>query len=93
MANTVSQRQTRRESSFQFEDNRPKAIAQRKFQEMVNNSPQTKKTAQLKIMANNNVIQRMYNFEGMTYSQNALYGIKDSDSTKLYTDKEAKGPS
>lgn len=41
------------EPTFQFEDNRPETIAQRKLQEMVNNSPQAKQAAQLQAMADN----------------------------------------
>lgn len=42
VANGESQMQNSKESTFQFVDNRPEAIAQRKLQEMVNNSPKTK---------------------------------------------------
>ena len=64
-----SQMQSRGESAFQFVDNRPEAVAQRKlqemannslqvsqlraFQEMANNSPQAKQAAQLQTMADN----------------------------------------
>jgi len=37
VANTVSQKQRNGESTFQFVDNRPEKVAQRKLQEMVNN--------------------------------------------------------
>jgi len=40
------------EPTFQFVDNRPEAVAQRKLQKLANNSPQTKKMAQLQLMAN-----------------------------------------
>ena len=40
------------EPTFQFVDNRPEAVAQRKLQKLANNSPQTKKIAQLQLMAN-----------------------------------------
>jgi hypothetical protein len=61
------------ESSFQFVDNRPEAVAQIKlqevannspqvsqfmaFQDMANNSPQAKQATQLKSMADNNTVQ------------------------------------
>jgi hypothetical protein len=64
-----SQIQSGEKSTFQFVDNRPEAVAQRKlqemannsrqvsqlmaFQEMANNSPQVKQAAQLQVMANN----------------------------------------
>lgn len=69
VANDVSQKQSSRESTFQFVDNRHETIAQRKlqemannspyvqqlgaFQEMANNSPQSKQAAQLQAMADN----------------------------------------
>lgn len=42
VANGMSQMQSGGESAFQFVDNRPEAVAQRKLQEMANNSPQVK---------------------------------------------------
>jgi hypothetical protein len=39
-------------ATFQFEDKRPEAIAQRKLQAMANNSPQAKRIAQLQAIAN-----------------------------------------
>lgn len=48
-----SQKQSAGEPAFQFIDNRSGAIAQRKLQEMANNSPQVKQAAQLQAMANN----------------------------------------
>lgn len=52
VTNVVSQKKNTDESSFQFVDNRDKAVSQRKQQEMTNNSPQLKQAAQLKEMAN-----------------------------------------
>lgn len=45
VANAVSQKQSGGESTFQFVDNRPEAVAQRKLQKMSNNRP---KVAQLR---------------------------------------------
>ncbi len=47
ITNTISQKQSRQDAAFQFVDNRPEAIAQRKHQKMVDNSPQVKQLAQL----------------------------------------------
>lgn len=74
VANSVSQKQSGGESTFQFVDNRTEAVAQRKlqeiannspqvsqlraFQEMANNSPQAKQAAQLQAMANNHSAQQ-----------------------------------
>lgn len=52
--NAVAQKQNRNESTFQFIDNRPEALAQRKLQEAVKNSYQAKRTAQLRATANIN---------------------------------------
>ena len=73
-SNRESQMQSGGESTFQFVDNRPEAIAQRKlqemsnnstqvsqlmaFQDMSNNSPQAKQTAQLQSMTDNSSSQQ-----------------------------------
>jgi hypothetical protein len=69
VANAVFKTQGGSDAIFQFVDNRPEAVAQRKlqdlannsprvkqlqaFQEMADNSPQAKKAAQLQAMADN----------------------------------------
>jgi hypothetical protein len=53
VVNAVSQKQSGAESTFQFVDNRPEAVAQRKLQEMANNSTQVKQLKALQEMANN----------------------------------------
>lgn len=60
VTNTVFQKQSFGVSTFQFMDNRPEAIAQRKLQEKMNNCPQVKQLmsnniAQLKIIKIRNV--------------------------------------
>lgn len=57
VANAIAHKQSGSESTFQFVDNRPEAIAQRKLQEMANNSPQDQKAAQLQSIANNRSAQ------------------------------------
>ncbi|MFT4757768.1 MAG: hypothetical protein ACI91R_002425 [Vicingaceae bacterium] len=70
----ASQMQSAGESTFQFVDNRPESVAQRKlqemansspqvsqlraFQDMANNSPKVKQTAQLQSMADNSSSQQ-----------------------------------
>ena len=54
-----SQMQSGGESTFQFVDNRPEAIAQRKLQEMANNSPQARQTAQLQSIADYRSAQQL----------------------------------
>jgi hypothetical protein len=53
VANAVSQKQIGHESTFQFVDNRPEAIAQRKLQEMANNSQQVSQLRAFQEIANN----------------------------------------
>nr|WP_222845878.1 DUF4157 domain-containing protein [Flavilitoribacter nigricans] len=49
----VSQMQSGNDSTFQFEDNRPEAVAQRKLQEMANNSPRAMQLQAVQNMAIN----------------------------------------
>ena len=58
VSNENSQKESGGHSTFQFVDNRPIAIAQRKLQEMANNSPQVKQSAQLQAMADNHSAQQ-----------------------------------
>ena len=66
VANETSQKQSGGESTFQFVDNRPEVIAQKKLQvtqlmalqDMANNSPQVEKAAQLQAMADNHSSQQ-----------------------------------
>ena len=53
VANAISQKQNGSESTFQFVDNRPEAVAQRKRQEVANNSPQVKQLMAFREMASN----------------------------------------
>lgn len=52
VANTVSQKQGNGDSTFQFVDNHPEAVAQRKLQEMANNSPRVSQLRSFQVMAN-----------------------------------------
>ncbi len=61
VANVASQK-TRDNSTFQFVDKRPHVVAQRKLEEIADNSPQIKqlKSFQEKVNKNNSVIQAMF---------------------------------
>jgi hypothetical protein len=61
LANESSQKKSNSESSFQFVDNRPEAVAQRKLQNMANNSMQIAQLKGFQDMANNSneVVQRI----------------------------------
>lgn len=54
----IAQRQGGGETTFQFEDNRPEVIVQRKLQEIADNSPQARKAAQLHAMTDNHSAQQ-----------------------------------
>ena len=53
VANSLPKQQISNESAFQFVDNRPEAIAQKKLQEAINNSPQVQQLRAYQEMANN----------------------------------------
>jgi hypothetical protein len=77
VANTSTQKKNVSESTFQFEDNRPEAMAQRKLQEMANNSPKTAKTTQLKTMAEIQSIQPMKEEEELFQKKENRTGLPD----------------
>ena len=58
VANAVIQKQGGGESTFQFVDNRPEAMAQRKLQEMAKNSSRGIKVAQLQVMLYNHSLEQ-----------------------------------
>jgi hypothetical protein len=53
VANAVSKKQSSGESVFQFVDNRPEAITQKKLQEIANNSSEVRQLRAIQEMANN----------------------------------------
>jgi hypothetical protein len=57
-ANVVSQKRSVGEFAFQFVDNRPEAIRQRKLQQMPNDSQQAKQVAQLRATPDHYILQR-----------------------------------
>ena len=81
-ANGVSQMQSGGESTFQFVDNRPEAVAQRKLQEMANNSPQTKQAAQLQAMANGYSAQQQQTIQNKPNSYQPLTLLRNKNEGK-----------
>lgn len=55
VANSVAQKKSNGKQGFGFVDNRPDAVAQRKLQEMINNSSQVRQLKAYQEMANNNM--------------------------------------
>ena len=69
VTNVVSQKQNGSEFTFQFVDNRPDAVAQRKLLEVANNGPQAKIAAPLPFFGDNRFVeqqQREQNTPGAT---------------------------
>ncbi len=60
VANAFSEKRSGREPTFQFVDNRPEALSQRKLQEIANNSSQAKQTAQLQAMADDHSARKRH---------------------------------
>ena len=60
VANSVSQKKNNSESAFSFVDNRPESIAQRKLQEVANNSPRVSQLRAVQGIANNHSVNKMY---------------------------------
>lgn len=66
VANSLPKQQTNGESAFQFVDNKPEAIAQRKLREAINNSPRVQQLKAYQTMADSftsQFTQRTDNFE------------------------------
>lgn len=57
VANSVAQKRSNGKQGFGVVDNRTEAVAQRKLQEMANNSPQAKQAAQLQVISDCNLTQ------------------------------------
>ena len=57
IANSAAQKK-RNNQGFEFVDNRPETVAQRRLQELANNSPQAKQGAQLQLRANKPAAQQ-----------------------------------
>ena len=78
VSNVESQMQSGGESTFKFVDNRPEAIAQRKLQEMANNSQQVSQLRAFQDMANNS--QKTKQFEqGQARDNNHTLKLKFVD--------------
>lgn len=70
VANTFSQKKSGGESTFQFEDNRPEGIAQRKLQEMASNKRQVMKFG----LGPKNVIQARFDDQDIDKMREVVRG-------------------
>ncbi len=89
-ANEPSQQQTAGESTFQFSDIRPEAIAQRKLQETANNSPRAIQFKAIQEMANNSPqVKQAAQFQAMAHAHTKpplqKYGIEEALQMKADT--------
>lgn len=81
VANAASQKQNGVASTFQFVDNRPKAVQLRKLQEIANNDPRAKQSVQMKALADN------YSARQLQVIQKGSHGKKKKLNVKgTYTD-------
>jgi len=94
VANAISQKQSSSESTSQFVDNRPVAVAQRTLQEMADNSHQAKQLRAFQEMANNSLqfkqaaqLQDLAN----NHSQNIM-GVSKQCNTKTRADRISSDP-
>ena len=76
VSNVESKKQSGGESTFQFVDNRPEALAQRQIKEMANESPQAINLKALQVMANNSLqfhqVAQLQTYTAIHSSQNQL---------------------
>jgi hypothetical protein len=78
VANSLPKQQSNGEPAFHFVNNRPEAIAQKKLQEIANNSPQVKQLTALREMFDKNSIQQRPVQRKMIFG----YGTEDLDAAK-----------
>lgn len=87
VSNVESQKQSGGESTFQFVDNRPEAVAQRQIKEMANESPQAINLKALQVMANNSLqfhqVAQLQTDTAIHSSQNQLLIQKKENNTGL----------
>lgn len=86
IANSLSKQQSVSKSTFQFVDNRPEVIAQRKLQEAINYSPQVKQLRAYQTMADNytaQTAQRKENLEEETLQRKLQPIQKKENNTGL----------
>ena len=86
------QKQRSGESTFQFEDNRPEAIMQRKLQAMADHSPQVQRLQALQAMANNSPqVRQLQALQEMI--DNSPQVQKAAQLAAMFNDRPASIPS
>ncbi|MBK6265122.1 DUF4157 domain-containing protein [Marivirga sp. S37H4] len=83
VANSIAQKNSVSEPAFQFEDNRPEAVAQKKLREIVDKSPQAVKIAQLKAMAEIQSVQLKKEEEELVQKKENKTGLPDQLKTGI----------
>lgn len=90
VADTTSKKQGGHDATFQFIDNRPEAITQKKLQGAANNSPKAAQTAQIQLMAKTNSFQNQVTIQrakaiSVTKDTNKEYSIEATGDPATFT--------
>ena len=88
LANQRPESQKNSNTAYQLVDKRPEAVAQRKLQELANNSPRTKKVAQLQAIANHYSIQKKANQQSRSGEVVQLGKKKAEDDSEYSEDSD-----
>ena len=96
-AHSASEKWGDGKTTFQFSDNRPKALALSNLQDIASNSQQVRQAAQLQAIAKSTstqspVIQRVVNAATAEQSVNSQYFIDPASRQVLYSDTNATDP-
>ncbi|MBK6265112.1 DUF4157 domain-containing protein [Marivirga sp. S37H4] len=83
VVNTIAQKKGGGEPAFQFVDKRPEAVAQRKLQQIANNSPQARQTAQLLGKVGSEDIQLKKEEEELVQKKENKTGLPDQLKTGI----------
>lgn len=83
VANSVAQKLSGDEPTFQFVDNRPEAVAQRKLQSVVKNNPQVSQERAFQGMAQANITAQLQAMAGNNSAQQYLSIQKKGNNTGL----------
>jgi len=78
--------QNKDELTFQFVDNRPKALVQLKLKELISSSPRAREAAQFQTMADNYSVQQKQNRVKPTMQMNTKMNLNDDASLEKEAD-------
>lgn len=88
VANNLSEKTGSGESLFQFADNRPEAVAQRKLQEMIKNSPRVAQLSALHERANNSPqVKQAARLQAMADAHSTAQRIRNASTFPFVADR------